>query len=74
MYDRTTMDCKLFKGSLSDLEGDCTEIGYAVSPPYDECNVTNVAQHGDGCYVSKITEWIILGSFIYCFDTSKIQY
>ena len=57
MYDRTTNDCKLFKGPLSDLEDDCTEIGYAVSPPYDECNVNNVEENGDGCYVSKITEF-----------------
>ena len=50
MYDRTTSDCKLFKGSLSDLEEDCTEFGCAVSPPYDECNVVEVTEHGDGCY------------------------
>ena len=65
------MDCQLFKGSLSDLQEDCRETGYGVSPPYAECNVDNVAQNGDGCYVSKITELIMLGSFIHFNFTIK---
>merc|ERR1711996_108958 len=49
MYDRTTNDCKLFKGALSELEKDCTESGYAIRPSYDECKVANVETQ-DGCY------------------------
>jgi len=49
MYDRTTSDCKIFRGSLSDLENDCTESGYAIRPPYSECSVANVKEH-NGCY------------------------
>jgi len=49
MYDRTTNDCKLFKGTLEDLEDDCTEAGYAIRPLYDDCSVSNV-NSDDACY------------------------
>ena len=58
MYDRTTNDCKLFKGALSELEKDCTESGYAIRPSYDECKVANIETR-DGCYVSKMSDCII---------------
>ena len=60
MYDRATMDCKLFKGSLSDLVDDCTEFGYAVSPSYANCNYANVADPKYGCYVRKIFHYNIV--------------
>ena len=52
MYDRTTNDCKLFKGSVSDLQDDCREYGYAVTPSTDQCVAAFDAGSEDECYVS----------------------
>ena len=52
MFDRTTSDCKLFKGNLTDLGDDCREKGYPVNPSYDQCNVVFDESSEDGCRVS----------------------
>jgi len=50
MYDRTTNDCKLFKGSVSDLQDDCREYGYAVTPSTDQCIAAFDVGSDDECY------------------------
>ena len=55
MYDKTTQDCRLFSGSLEDLQKDCREIGYAVEPAFTECNKVFPVQGDTGCYVSHCT-------------------
>ena len=53
MFDRTTSDCKLFKGSLTGLKDDCREQGYPVDPPYDQCEAIFDESSEVGCRVSK---------------------
>ena len=53
MFDRTTNDCKLFKGSLTDLHNDCREVGYAVHPKYTECDKVFDVSSAQACFVSK---------------------
>ena len=53
MYDRTTHDCKLFSGSLDDLQNDCQEIGYSVQPIFTECNTTFAVESEHACFVSR---------------------
>ena len=53
MLDRTTSDCKLFKGALTDLNDDCRERGYSVTPDHTECDVVFEAESDDACSVSK---------------------
>ena len=53
MFDRTTNDCKLFSGSVEDLQNDCREVGYASQPAFDECNAIFDDMSENGCYVSK---------------------
>jgi len=50
MYDRSTADCKLFRGSVSDLQDDCREAGYAVTPAHDECEAAFDVGSDDECY------------------------
>ena len=52
MYDRTTHDCKLFNGSLNDLQTDCREVGYARDPGHGSCDTEFDSSSADGCYVS----------------------
>ena len=58
MWDGTTFDCKLFSGSLSDLEDDCNESGNAVHPSYSECKAVMIKEH-EGCYVSLKSNFIV---------------
>ena len=53
MFDRTTSDCRLFKGSLTELEDDCREKGYPINPDYDECNTVLSTNTDEDCSVSK---------------------
>ena len=53
MFDRTTSDCRLFKGSLTELENDCREKGYPINPDYDECNTVLLTNTDEDCSVSK---------------------
>ena len=62
MFDRTTSDCKLFKGSLTDLQDDCREKGYPVNPPYGQCDVVFDESSEDGCRVRKM-----IFNFLFCF-------
>ena len=52
MFDRTTNDCRLFSGSLSDLYSDCKEVGYAKQPEHSLCDVVFESNSVNGCYVS----------------------
>lgn len=50
LYDRTTMDCKLFEGSLDDFQNDCSEIGYARDPSISDCPSAFDATSDNACY------------------------
>ena len=52
MFDRTTNDCKLFKGSVSDFEEDCREEGYMKEPSLDMCESEFDPSGENGCFVS----------------------
>ena len=67
IYDRTTSDCILFKGSLSELENDCTESGYAVHPTVDHCKVEKLI-NGNGCYVcSRLFHYVLIQKISYSY-------
>ena len=50
IYDRTTKDCRLFKGSMF-LAEDCREVGYYRDPPIENCQDFWDANSGYDCYV-----------------------
>ena len=54
MYDRTTSDCKLFKGAVTDLQDDCREAGYAVTPAHNQCEAAFDVGSDNECYVSNM--------------------
>ena len=58
MYDRTTNDCKLFSGSLTQLHADCREVGYAREPDHGQCDVVFLANSSNGCYVSLLFNYL----------------
>ena len=51
IFDKTSNDCKLFRGSLADFQNDCREIGYAVHPMYTECNTVFDEASDHACLV-----------------------
>ena len=66
MFDRTTQDCKLFKGTGEDFEEDCQESGYLKEPSVDLCESTFDPDSDNGCFVSFIVltliyMWILFG-------------
>ena len=52
IFDRTTNDCKIFNGTVSDFKDDCREIGYSRDPPIAACDVVFDEMSENGCYVS----------------------
>jgi len=49
LYDKTTMDCKIFSAPLELLHEDCQELGFSSSTPYWECTKEYDASGEDAC-------------------------
>ena len=64
LYDKTTLDCKLFDGPQENFYADCKEVGFAEpGTSFSECLSPFGSANDDICYVIVLcqTNNIILG-------------
>ena len=49
VYNRTTKDCRVFRGALNDSLSSCNEVGYSIETDHSRCDVAFDSRFGSGC-------------------------